>query len=479
MSNYNTDLQGNNADLQIILDSIRALPDASGGGFEPLAEFSQINPVVADYMAEVEYPAGDYSESKVLPYIYAEVDYPMGYPMGYDVAIQQAGVMHLVDSVAVVQTPSVVGTNTLYNALPGEVAHWWHTVDDNVTRSGTIRPTGQVRMIKTTANNVRDLGGWPCDGGTVKYGKMFRGGLLSAEDRTVLVDQLKIRHDLDLRGKGDNGGLAASPLGADVAYTCTENYVWYSLGNESDWKTILRTIFDAVAKNEPVIFHCAAGADRTGTVACIVEAILGVSQPNLDKDFELTSFAIAPNARRRTDENWISLMGEINGISVGATFRDKVVNWVGHLGFTADEINAFRGAMIDGNPEDITVAELPKYTNLADPTSDEWLDGYRITTSNTVEPYAGVTLMNTIPCVKGDVIRVKGATTVVVAQYTDDGYLNRSTINTSNTNFGSIVVDGDYNQFTIAYSAVTSIRFYATLSGTAEDVIITVNQEIS
>ncbi len=356
MSNYNEALQGNNADLQGILDSIRALPDASGGGIEPLAEYAQMTPLVAEYMETVHYTDADYSVSEVLPYIYRAVDYPMGYPRGYDVAIQQAGVLHLMDSVAAVHAPSVVGTNTLYNAIPGEVAHWWHTVADNVTHSGTIRPTGQVRMIQTTAKNVRDLGGWACDGGTIEYGKLFRGGLLDASDRAVLVDQLKIRHDLDLRGKTDNGGLTASPLGDDIDYICPDHYVMYSLANEETWTLILSTIFGAVARNEPVIFHCAAGADRTGTVACIVEAMLGVRPSDIDKDYELTSFSIALNARQRTSDSWKGLMAEINAIA-GETFRDKVVNWAGHLGFTADEINSFRQAMIDGTPGNITVED--------------------------------------------------------------------------------------------------------------------------
>lgn len=481
---YNEKLQRNNEELERILESVRALPDAGGGGIEPLAEFFQVNPIVEKYMREVQYPAGDYSESKVLPYIYAEIDYPMGYPMGYDVAVQQAGVLHLVDSMAVVQAPSVVGTNTLYNAIPGEVAHWWNTVDDSVTHCGTIRPTGQVRMIQTTAKNVRDLGGWPCDGGTIKYGKLFRGGLLDASDRAVLVDQLKIQHDLDLRGKGDNGGLTESPLGTDVDYICTDGYVWYSLTNEADWKTILRTVFNAVSRNEPIIFHCAAGADRTGTVACIVEAILGVSQPDLDKDFELTSFAIAPNARRRTDDNWKNLIAEINSISVGDTFRDKVVNWVGYLGFTEDEINAFRNAMIDGTPESITIDPYvpgPGYTNLADPTSDEWKEGYRISSAGAEEVTAGMTLVNTILASDGDIVRIKGMTGVVTGLYQDGNWFGRKTVNTTNFDDGNTIIDGDYTQFnpSRACNRLTAIRFYGALSGTAEDVIITVNQEIS
>lgn len=96
-----------------------------------------------------------------------------------------------------------------------------------------------------------------------------------------------------------------------------------------------------------------------------------------------------------------------------------------------------------------------------------------------IEATEGVTLMNTIPCVKDDTIRVKGVTTVVVAMFDENGtIMGRSTINATNSQFSSIVVEGDYNQFTIAYSACKSIRFYGTLSGTAEDVIITRNQAI-
>jgi len=297
---------------------------------EELVEFSQMNPIVAKYMAEVTYFPPDYSASQILPYIYTETEYEKGHPTGYDVDILESGELHLADSLSVVKTQSAIGANTLCNAIPNEVAHWWNTVDGNTTQNGTIKPTGQVRMIKTTANNVRDLGGWACDGGVIKYGKIFRGGFLSESDSAVLVDQCNIRHDLDLRGKAENEGLTASPLGNEIEYTCTESYPWYSLKNEDDWKTILGTIFNAASKNEPIIFHCAAGADRTGTVACIVEAILGVNQADIDKDFELTSFAIFPNARRRTDANWQSLIAEINAISVGATFRDKVINWIGY-----------------------------------------------------------------------------------------------------------------------------------------------------
>lgn len=345
---YGTKLDG----MSVLIDQI--------SGSEPLAEFSQMNPLVAEYMANVTYDPSDYTVSQILSYSYTKTDYTKWFPVGYDVNLNDTGELHLADEISAVKKASSAGVNTLLNAIPNEVAHWWNTVNGNVKQNGTIKPTGQVRMINTTASNVRDLGGWACDGGTIKYGKLFRGGLLAESDAEVLVKQLRIKHDIDLRSETDNGGITASPLGNEVVYTTTPTYVWYSINsNASDWYIILKAIFDAVAKNEPVIFHCSAGADRTGTVACIIEAILGVSQSDIDKDFEITSFAVHPNARRRTDDNWKNLISEINAFSVGDTFRDRVINFVGTLGFTSDEINAFRAAMIDGTPETITVEEPP------------------------------------------------------------------------------------------------------------------------
>lgn len=55
-------------------------------------------------------------------------------------------------------------------------------------------------------------------------------------------------------------------------------------------KAIFDPLFDYVIANKPTYFHCSAGADRTGVVALLCEAILGVSQSDCDKDYELSSF---------------------------------------------------------------------------------------------------------------------------------------------------------------------------------------------
>lgn len=283
---------------------------------------------VRNYLSSVTYDPGDYSTSQIAKYAPAAALAANYRPIG-----------------------KTLGGKTYCNEIPG-----LETPFASGGKAGTLKPVDPLRWIQTRTWNVRDLGGWACDGGTVKYGKLFRGGYVTSADRAVLVEQLGIQHELDLRGANE-GGLTASPLGGDVRYTCAAAYAWYSLTPADAWKANLRCVFDAVTHNEPVYFHCAAGADRTGTLACVLEGLLGMSQSDIDKDYELTTFYSGSdtdaNARRRNEAEWSGLISALNGKS-GSTFRDKCVTFAAELGFTADEINAFRAAMIDGTPETVT-----------------------------------------------------------------------------------------------------------------------------
>lgn len=293
-----------------------------------VVEWHQCPEAVRNYLANVTYDSSDYSASQIANYAPATAVVSNYKPIG-----------------------KTLGGKTYYNQVPGV-----ETPFAAAGKAGTLKPLDFLRYIQTNTWNVRDLGGWACDGGTVKYGKLFRGGYVTSADREVLVGQLGIQHELDLRG-ADEGGLTASPLGDDVRYTCAATYAWYSLTPADAWKANLRCVFDAVTHNEPVYFHCAAGADRTGTLACVLEGLLGMSQSDIDKDYELTTFYSGSdtdaNARRRNEAEWSGLISALNGKS-GSTFRDKCVTFAAELGFTAAEINAYRKAMIDGTPSTVT-----------------------------------------------------------------------------------------------------------------------------
>ena len=311
-------------------DAVRALSGSEA------VEWHQCPEAVRNYLANVTYDPSDYSASQIANYAPATAVVSNYKPIGQ----MAGGVMH-------------------YNEVPNVL-----TPFASGGKAGTLKPLDALRWIRTSAGatawNVRDLGGWPCDGGTVKYGLLIRGGKLAAADRDVLVGDLGIQHDLDLRGREGGGSddepdMTESPLGSDVWYTRTQQYSWYALTPVATWQAYLRCVIDAVTHREPVYFHCTAGADRTGTLACVLEGLLGMSQSDIDKDYELTTFYSGSGsdatARRRNESDWKGLINAINAVS-GDTFRDKCVRFaVGTCGMSLADINAYRAAMTNGTPE--------------------------------------------------------------------------------------------------------------------------------
>ena len=316
--------------------------------------WDQIPTAVKNFLDNVTYDPNDYSTSQIANYAPSTADVNNIYPIGITVETE-SGVLDRNGYEVAVQS----GNTTLYNDIPNKYTEFVNRNNGAVLRTGALKPTGALRQIKCATSNVRDLGGWACDGGTIKYGKLFRGGEFQTSDVDIFINQLGILHELNLRGSTEAEG-EVTTLRDFVGFTCPEQYVWYTIADNYNetWKEILRCAFDCVTKNKPLYFHCSAGADRTGTVACILEALLGMSQSDIDKDYELTCFASGTGtdnaARRRNESEWKGLINQINALA-GSSFRDKVIGWVASLGFTAEEINAYRAAMIDGTPDTIAL----------------------------------------------------------------------------------------------------------------------------
>lgn len=300
-------------------------------------EWHQCPEAVRNYLANVTYDPSDYSTSQIANYAPATAVVSNHKPIG-----------------------QTAGGTVHYNEVPNVL-----TPFASGGKAGTLKPLDTLRWIRTRDNsadawNVRDLGGWACDGGTVKYGLLIRGGRITSADRPVLVDQLGVQHEIDLRGKEnrpsyDDEVTTESPLGSDVWFTVADKAASYTLTPVATWQLYLRCVIDAVTHREPVYFHCTAGADRTATLACVLEGLLGMSQSDIDKDYELTTFSTGSgsdqNARRRNEPEWKKLINAINAVS-GDTFRDKCVHFaVGTCGMSMADINAYRAAMTNGTPE--------------------------------------------------------------------------------------------------------------------------------
>ena len=339
---------------------ILSIETSTGIPVETLS-YNQMNEHAGGYYSEVTYDPSDYTNSSITDYVISDdSDESDSKPLGATIQIPSAGTLTVTDGKRSVSQAVSAGSFTIYNVTPGNVGNYVvRNSLDEVVAAGILKPSGGLRMLSIPRMfNVRDLGGWTCDGGTVKYGMLIRGGHLkniNASDAAVLHDFLGIRAELSLMLESEENH-TASPIGADVDFRRIDGPM-YTLGSggwqEEALRQILDFVMDSVTDDKPLYFHCYYGADRTGTVAFILSALLGVSQSDTDKDYEMTCFQSGTStdseARRRNESEWRNYMAEFS-VYPGNTMRDKVVYYVQSLGITIEKINAYRAAMINGTP---------------------------------------------------------------------------------------------------------------------------------
>lgn len=352
----------------------------STGADTPTYEYAQVNPVAAAYLSEVTYDSSDYTDSRIADYADRSTPYRKDRPSGKSVTVPAAGTMTQTDGDKCLSQNVTTGERSVCNITPGSKgAYLIRNTSDKIIAAGSLKPTGALRMIDAGGEtfNIRDLGGWTCDGGRLKYGLIFRGCELSgdnyhvditADQKRFFADYLGIRDEIDLRGNSEVDGddeiygtaddITSSAIGDQVDYI-RRPIAPYALGvNLSDmtqtgyYATLIKRVIADVAAEKPCYIHCMVGADRTGTLCALIEAVCGVSPGDIDKDYELTSFA-RNNIRRRSDSSWVGFIERINTFS-GTTLRDKVVDYMLQAGVGIDEINALRSALIDGDPQPLT-----------------------------------------------------------------------------------------------------------------------------
>ena len=443
------------------------------GGSEPLVEFCQINPVVKSYMENVTYSPSDYTVSSISQYASQTTSYNKYQPSGYNVDME-SGTLHIADSNNGTMFENVSdGTKTIYNIVPVTGGIYANVDGDgSVVKSGKLIPTGGLRMLAVDGiKNVRDLGGWACDGGTVKYGKIIRGTTMngsytiSENGINVLKNLIKIDHELDFRDDTEWTG-TASALGSDVAYTrIPYTMYWGAIVNavqQGQFVKIFRTILDCVVNGEPIYIHCESGMDRCGTVCFLLESILGLSQSDIDKDYELSSFFTYPSfstLKERNNENYVAMVDVFasGGSYTGNTHRDRVVNYLLTLGISIDEINAFRSSMIDGTPETLT-ANVQKY-KVTNTLSNVTTDNKDVSTYE-YQPYIANISVPTGYVIENVTVKMGGTDVTGQVWNGEKTHLNRSVaynlVNCSLSNVKKALQDGQsYGTFVTANNGYT------------------------
>ncbi len=238
-------------------------------------------------------------------------------------------------------------------------------------------------------SNTRDIGGY-----MTSFGKQVKQGLVYRCARTENVTELGkkqvaeiygIKTELDLRGGFPIQLDPASPAfsdaeekvclehvanGSSLGASVTYKYVWtpsyvYDVvpgftslkyedpvtkehENDKQFVKIMKEF--ANQDNYPIMFHCAAGRDRTGTIACVLNALLGVAEEYLYIDYELSYLSIEATTDKPISATKIAEFESILSYLYtfeGETLADKTANYLMKYGMTQEEIDTIRKIMLE------------------------------------------------------------------------------------------------------------------------------------
>ena len=338
------------------------------------------NGATSAFMNDVAYPDGDYSFTKITNYETRPTDYRKDLPLPVRIEAPiptddaTAFLLETYSNETLVRSdtfsvnqraleirnliPQTRYTYNLYLIKSGAV--------QELKRTGLFKTEGQVRMMSIDSMyNFRDLGGWKLpDGKRIKYDKIFRSGELEIPNSTqVKITDVGIHELLDVQHievEIDFGDHPGSPVSGQLDYYNGADYqiVGYAGGLHrygEQYKNCFNQVLAGLRQGKKILFHCNEGADRTGTFAFLLEGLLGVSESDLAKDYELTSFKYSGRYRNLESSDhkkgYKGVIYYVNKYFKGNTLNEKIEQMALRMGIHPEDINDFRELMTEPDVE--------------------------------------------------------------------------------------------------------------------------------
>lgn len=231
------------------------------------------------------------------------------------------------------------------------------------------------RYVLDNLINCRDLGGYPCEDGSVtRFGRLLRAGMprpLSERDLRFL-EEYGVKAVLDLRGNKEAelypafkncetniryrhvSLLEINPATMDLhrplieAYRETLDYYGQAVAES------LRFILES---GTPFLFHCFIGKDRTGMLAAIILHMAGVDDEDIVADYEI-SYSYLENFFRHEREIGSGLVWDcdehqrrsdrVNMLAFLDYINSKfgsIEGYLRNIGMTESELDGLRGLL--------------------------------------------------------------------------------------------------------------------------------------
>ena len=210
-------------------------------------------------------------------------------------------------------------------------------------------PTRSIPLAGTS--NFRDLGGYTGQGGRmVRWRKLFRsdhlGGLTPQDVQTL--SRIGLSRVCDFRGPAERAehtcampGVAVHSLpiepsivqdmqkllaggcritAHDTVQLMEHTYRNFVVGNSERFAELFAHM---VERDDPLVFHCTAGKDRTGFAAALVLHALGVAHPVVMQDYLLTNelFRMPATVKRAAPQEVLEVMWRVQETFLNAAFK--------------------------------------------------------------------------------------------------------------------------------------------------------------
>jgi protein-tyrosine phosphatase len=229
--------------------------------------------------------------------------------------------------------------------------------------------------------NFRDVGGYTgLDGRTVRWRRLFRSDALHrlGDADASAFAELGVRTVIDLRrpSEVEKFGRVTERYGLAYHNLVLKHVDWESVEQPSDrarerWladrylnfaedgREALLASLQVIADptQAPVIVHCMAGKDRTGTVCALSLALLGVSDEDIAADYALTTSAMRPLTEYLMRKNPEAIVGNEHMFDSPAgamlmflddlrALHGSVEAFTHEIGLTKAEITAMRAHLL-------------------------------------------------------------------------------------------------------------------------------------
>lgn len=336
--------------------------------------FLATNPYIQKYLEEVDYGNSEYTYSKVIGYEGGgpsenNIEIPPTYTITWTASATDSQKLRIWEGnwSREYSLSKGTGSQNITNLVPGTTYNWQVTsTSDAVIASGAFSTRGLLHQVffEPNVRNGRDLGGWKgLNGKTIAFHRLYRGGRIdgkycSSEGRKEMLAE-GISAEVDLREAEDVP--KSSPLGSNVAFFAPgfdSGYNEMVKRNQPKVKETFMWVVARLREGKSVYFHCAAGRDRTATLAILLEGALGMSESDMAKDYELTYFSPSDWGMSTDDDgnpvykhtrdnySYGSVRKTIFELTDSGTYSERIVKYLLKIGVPQSDIDDLRTIML-------------------------------------------------------------------------------------------------------------------------------------